>query len=166
MIHLKNGVAINLSPDTTYPVNLGMACPKGWEALAPLASKDRATTPLLRGESGDLEPAGWDPAIRAMVSNFRSIQEEHGPESVAFLSTGQIPTEEMVFLGALAKFGMGMVHGDGNTRQCMATSVVAYKESFGFDAPPYSYADFEESDVIVLVGSNLCIAHPIPMIGA
>ena len=56
---------------------------------------------------------------------------------------------------------MGLIHGDGNTRQCMATAVVAYKEAFGFDAPPYSYADFEESDVIVLVGSNLCIAHPI-----
>ena len=27
----------------------------------------------------------------------------------------------MALLGALAKFGMGMVHGDGNTRQCMAT---------------------------------------------
>ncbi|MEX0794932.1 MAG: molybdopterin-dependent oxidoreductase, partial [Pirellulaceae bacterium] len=53
------------------------------------------------------------------------------------------------------------LHGDGNTRQCMATAVVAYKEAFGFDAPPYTYADFEQSDVIVLVGSNLCIAHPI-----
>jgi anaerobic selenocysteine-containing dehydrogenase len=43
----------------------------------------------------------------------------------------------------------------------MATAVVAYKQAFGFDAPPYTYQDFEESDVIVLVGSNLCIAHPI-----
>jgi assimilatory nitrate reductase catalytic subunit len=43
----------------------------------------------------------------------------------------------------------------------MATAVTAYKESFGFDAPPYTYADFEQSDVIVLIGSNLCIAHPI-----
>src|SRR6185369_8002413 len=75
--------------------------------------------------------------------------------------TGQIVTEEMALLGALAKFGMGMLHGDGNTRQCMATSVVAYKQAFGFDAPPYTYQDFEKSDVIVLVGSNLCIAHPI-----
>jgi len=32
-IHLKDGEAINLSPATDYPVNLGMACPKGWEAL-------------------------------------------------------------------------------------------------------------------------------------
>src|SRR5205807_9213929 len=92
---------------------------------------------------------------------FKNIQQRHGADSVAFLSTGQIPTEEMAFLGSLAKFGMGMVHGDGNTRQCMATAVVAYKESFGFDAPPYTYEDFEQSDVIVLVGSNLCVAHPI-----
>ena len=31
--HLRNGSAINLSPASEYPVNLGMACPKGWEAL-------------------------------------------------------------------------------------------------------------------------------------
>jgi assimilatory nitrate reductase catalytic subunit len=43
----------------------------------------------------------------------------------------------------------------------MATAVTAYKQSFGFDAPPATYADFEESDVIILSGSNLCIAHPI-----
>src|SRR6185437_5203602 len=93
--------------------------------------------------------------------NFKAIQQKYGPDSVAFLGTGQIVSEELAFLGSLAKFGMGMVHGDGNTRQCMATSVVAYKETFGFDAPPYTYADLESSDVIVLAGSNLCIAHPI-----
>ena len=54
-----------------------------------------------------------------------------------------------------------MIHGDGNTRQCMATAVFAYKQSFGFDAPPYTYQDFEESDCLVLVGANICIAHPI-----
>ncbi|HEV3025031.1 MAG TPA: molybdopterin oxidoreductase family protein, partial [Pirellulales bacterium] len=103
----------------------------------------------------------WETALATFVERFKAIQGEHGPESVAFLSTGQIPTEEMAFLGALAKFGMGMVHGDGNTRQCMASAVVAYKESFGFDAPPYTYQDLEESDVLVFVGANVCIAHPI-----
>ncbi len=164
-IHLRNGEAINLTPTPDYPVNLGMACPKGWEALSVLKSADRGTTPLLRTGStagrGKLKPVDWQPAMESFCGRFKEIQARHGNDSVAFLSTGQIPTEEMAYLGALAKFGMGMVHGDGNTRQCMATSVVAYKQAFGFDAPPYTYQDFEESDVIVLVGSNLCIAHPI-----
>ena len=103
----------------------------------------------------------WDIALGTFVERFKSIQQRHGPDSLAWLGTGQIVTEEMALLGALAKFGMGIIHGDGNTRQCMATAVVAYKEAFGFDAPPYTYADFEQSDVIVLIGANLCIAHPI-----
>jgi anaerobic selenocysteine-containing dehydrogenase len=160
-VHLKDGEAVSLTPATEYPVNLGMACPKGWEALTVLDSPDRATQPLLKDASGKLAPTDWDTALRTFTDRFKEIQQRHGTESVAFLSTGQIPTEEMALLGALTKFGMGILHGDGNTRQCMATSVVAYKQAFGFDAPPYTYQDFEESDVIVLVGSNLCIAHPI-----
>jgi anaerobic selenocysteine-containing dehydrogenase len=96
-----------------------------------------------------------------LCGGVRAIQAEHGPAAVAFLGTGQMPTEELAFLGALCKIGFGMLHGDANTRQCMATSAVAYKQSFGFDAPPFTYADFEASDTLIFVGANPCIAHPI-----
>jgi anaerobic selenocysteine-containing dehydrogenase len=160
-IHLKDGEAVSLTPAPSYPVNVGLACPKGWEALTVLKSPDRATIPLLKNGRGNLEPVDWDTSLRAFVARFKEVQSKYGPDSIAWLGTGQMPTEELALLGALGKFGMGIVHGDGNTRQCMATSVVAYKQSFGFDAPPYTYKDFEESDVIVLIGSNLAIAHPI-----
>jgi assimilatory nitrate reductase catalytic subunit len=160
-IHLQDGIAVNLTPSTSYPVNFGAACPKGWEALAPLGSDERATTPLARDDRGRLQPIGWDDAVTRFVTGIREVQRRHGPDSVAFLSTGQITTEEMAVLGTVAKFGLGIRHGDGNTRQCMATAVTAYKQSFGADAPPYTYADLEASDVVVLVGSNLAVAHPI-----
>ena len=160
-IHLKDGVAVGLSPTNDYPVNLGMACPKGWESLAPLNAPDRATTPLIRGTDGKFHPASWDEAMRMFTTRFKEIIARNGNESFAFLSTGQICTEEMALLGALFKFGMGGIHCDSNTRQCMATAHVAYKQSFGFDAPPFTYADFEASDVLVFIGSNVCIAHPI-----
>lgn len=160
-LHLQDETAINVTPARDYPVNRGSACPKGWEALSVLDATDRATTPLLRTPHGVMERVDWRTAIGALCYRFRDIQTRYGNESIAFLGTGQLPTEELALLGALAKFGMGMVHGDGNTRQCMATAATAYKQSFGFDAPPYTYEDFEQSDVIVLVGSNLCIAHPI-----
>ena len=162
-VHLdENGRAINLSPDPTYSVNKGMACPKGWESLAPLAAPDRATSPLLRDPStGKLEPVDWPRALEVFTQKFKEIQSKHGAAALAVLSTGQIVTEEMALLGALTKFGMGMRHIDSNTRQCMATSHVAYRQSFGFDCPPFTYQDFEESDVLVFVGANPAIAHPI-----
>lgn len=160
-IHIRDGVAINVTPDLEYPVNTGMACPKGWEALRVLDAPDRATTPLLRQANGQFGAISWSEAMATFCSKFKAIQAKHGLESVAFISTGQIATEEMFFLGCLAKFGMGMLHGDGNTRQCMATSAVAYKQAFGFDAPPFTYEDLEQSDVLVFIGANPCLAHPI-----
>lgn len=160
-LHVRDGEAVGLTPETHYPVNLGMACPKGWEALEVLKSDDRALYPMVRSASGELERVSWDTALTTFTQRFKAILEEHGDESVAFLSTGQIACEEMAFLGALGKFGMGLIHGDGNTRQCMATAVSAYKESFGFDAPPFTFDDFEQSDCLVFVGANPCIGHPI-----
>ena len=160
-MHIRDGEAVGVTPAIDYPVNLGMACPKGWEALRVLEAPDRAMRPLLRSRDGQLRPVSWDAALTEFCRRFRQIQQTHGPDSLAYLSTGQIACEEMALLGALAKFGMGIKHGDGNTRQCMATAVTAYKQSFGFDAPPLTYDDFEQSDCLVFVGANPCIAHPI-----
>ena len=160
-VHVREGIAVNVTPTASYSVNRGSACPKGWEVLAPHHAPDRMKTPLLRNASGDLVPISWDRASAVFVERMRDVQRRHGAQAVAFLSTGQITTEEMAILGAFARFEMGLAHVDSNTRQCMAASAVAHKQSFGFDSPPFTYADFEESDVLVLVGSNLCIAHPI-----
>ncbi len=100
-VHLRDGVAINLSADPEYPVNLGMACPKGWEALSPLRASDRATTPLIRNENtGELERCDWETAMILFCERFKEIQRKHGPESIAWLGTGQIATEELAFLAS------------------------------------------------------------------
>src|SRR6187402_3285089 len=85
-IHMKDGKAVNLTPDPDYPVNLGMACPKGWEALTPLKAGDRAVMPMLRGEDGKLAPIAWDAALRMFTDKLKSTIARHGHESVAFLS--------------------------------------------------------------------------------
>ena len=152
---------MRVTPNPECPVNRGSACPKGFLFLEPLKAGDRALTPLMKNSQGELVPVDWHSALKAFTENFKRIQSKYGKSSLAFLGTGQLPSEEIAFLGALAKFGMGMVHGDGNTRQCMATAVVAHKKAFGFDAPPFTYRDFEESDVLVFIGADPAIAHPI-----
>ncbi|GAB1482258.1 hypothetical protein MASR2M78_10730 [Treponema sp.] len=158
---IEDGKLVSFLPTKDYPVNLGKSCPKGFHLLKPFAAPDRALHPLLRDKDGKMQELSWDAATKEFAQRFKAIKEKHGPESVAFLSTGQMLMEEMAFLGALFKFGMGFIHADGNTRQCMATAAVAYKQAFGFDAPPFTYKDLEESDLLVFVGANPTIAHPV-----
>ncbi|HOX12764.1 MAG TPA: nitrate reductase [Spirochaetia bacterium] len=160
-VYDDEGKLVSFLPAKDYPVNRGSSCPKGFHLLKALEVPERGATPLLRNLRGDLEPVDWDRAISVFVERFKAVRDRHGPESAAFLSTGQIPMEEMALLGALFKFGMGFVHADGNTRQCMASAAVAYKQSFGFDAPPFCYEDLELTDLPIFVGANPVIAHPV-----
>ena len=60
-LHFHEGEAIGVTPATDYPVNLGMACPKGWEALAVLESPERATAPLLKEFANEAaKEISWD----------------------------------------------------------------------------------------------------------
>ena len=43
----------------------------------------------------------------------------------------------------------------------MSSAVVGYKRSLGADAPPCSYEDIEQSDCLLIAGSNMAYAHPV-----
>ncbi len=91
-IHLKDGEATNLTPSTDYPVNLGMACSKGWEALSVLDSPHRATTPLLRNAKGKLEAGRLATArcktfLRALQGRSRAAR----PRVIAFSAPVKSP---------------------------------------------------------------------------
>lgn len=158
--YVDNGKIAKVSPTVDYPVNKGFCCIKGLN-LDKQQSKIKARkNPLLRDENGDMKEISWEEGIKVFAEKMTAIQEKYGKESVAFISTGQMPTEDMALLGHVGRNHMG-INGDGNTRLCMATSVVAHKQSFGFDAPPYTLNDAELSDTIILIGANPVIAHPV-----
>ena len=81
-LHLdEDGAAINLSPQAGYPVNLGMACLKGWKALDPLDSPDRAVAPLLRDKSGKMVATDWPTTLEAFTTRLEEIPARPGRES-------------------------------------------------------------------------------------
>ena len=151
---------VKVSPTKDYPVNKGFCCIKGLNLDKQQTKIAPTKYPLLRDENGEMQSISWDEGFKVFAKRMTDIQEKYGKESVAFISTGQMPTEEMAILGHVMRNYMGG-HGDGNTRLCMATAVVAYKQSFGFDAPPYTINDIELSDTIFFFGGNPVIAHPV-----
>ena len=149
-----------VSPTVDYPVNKGFCCIKGLNLDKQQTKIKARKSPLLRDENGEMKEISWNKGFEVFAKKMTEIQAKYGKESVAYISTGQMTTEEMALLGHVGRNYMGM-HGDGNTRLCMATSVVAHKQSFGFDAPPYTLNDAELSDTIILIGANPVIAHPV-----
>ena len=156
LLGVKDGTAVAVKGDPDHPVNLGRLCPKGLSEHQTLVAPGRLTHPTVGGRR-----ATWDEALGRMSSGFRRLVDEHGPESVAVLSTGQLVTEEFYALGKLVRLGMGVRHFDGNTTLCMASAVSGYKLSFGSDGPPGAYDDFARADVILLVGANIADNHPL-----
>ncbi|MDU1566477.1 MULTISPECIES: molybdopterin oxidoreductase family protein [Clostridium] len=158
--YVDNGKIQKVSPTVDYPVNKGFCCIKGLNLDKQQTKIKARKSPLLREENGEMREISWNKGFEVFAKKMTEIQAKYGKESVAYISTGQMTTEEMALLGHVGRNYMGM-HGDGNTRLCMATSVVAHKQSFGFDAPPYTLNDAELSDTIILIGANPVIAHPV-----
>lgn len=158
--HVEEGEIKKVTPTKGYAACDGIVCIKGLNLDKQLTKYEGHRKPALRDKNGKLKEVSWDEAFKVFVSKMQGIQQRYGKESVAFLSTGQITTEEMALLGLVGRTYMG-INGDGNTRLCMSTSVVAHKQSFGFDAPPYTLKDFELSDTIIFIGANPIVAHPI-----
>ena len=158
--YTEDGKIKRVVPTPHYPVNKGFSCIKGLNLDKQCTKFNGSKKPLLKMKDGERKAIEWKEAFDLFASKMTAIQEKYGKESVAYISTGQLPTEEMALLGHVGRSYMG-INGDGNTRLCMASAVVAYKQSFGFDAPPYTLNDAELSDTIILIGANPVIAHPI-----
>jgi len=75
--------------------------------------------------------------------------------------SGQLLTEDYYVANKLAKGFWGTANIDTNSRLCMSSAVAAHKRAFGSDTVPGCYDDIEQSNLILLVGSNAAWTHPV-----
>ncbi|MFC0407171.1 molybdopterin oxidoreductase family protein [Roseomonas elaeocarpi] len=142
--------------DPAHPANAGRLCSKGAALGETLALPDRLLFPEVGGRR-----ASWDAALDAVAEGFSRALEQGGPENVGLYVSGQLLTEDYYAANKLAKGFLGTGNIDSNSRLCMASAVAAHKRAFGEDLVPGLYADLEQADLVVLVGSNLAWCHPV-----
>jgi len=147
---------VGIAGDPSHPANFGRLCSKG-SALAETTDLDgRLLHPQIDGKR-----ASWDAALDRIAAAFADAIERHGPDSVAFYVSGQLLTEDYYVANKLMKGFIGSANIDTNSRLCMASSVAGHRRAFGSDTVPGTYADLEQADLVVLVGSNLAWCHPV-----
>ncbi|WP_291240150.1 nitrate reductase [Gemmobacter sp.] len=148
------GVTVQGDPD--HPANFGRLCSKGTALGETVGLEGRLLAPRLNGQE-----VGWDEALAHTARRFAETIATHGPDSVAFYVSGQLLTEDYYAANKLMKGFIGSANIDTNSRLCMASSVAGHRRAFGTDTVPGQYEDFEQADLVVLVGSNLAWCHPV-----
>lgn len=147
---------VRVRGDETHPANYGRLCVKGSALGETTGLKGRLLRPMVGDEEVD-----WAQALDAAGSRLREIIDTHGPEAVAFYASGQLLTEDYYAANKLMKGFIGAANIDTNSRLCMSSAVTGYKRAFGEDIVPCSYEDIENTDLVVLVGSNAAWTHPV-----
>src|SRR5260221_10292600 len=155
----SGGAAISVDPE--HPANFGRLCSKGSALGETLGLEDRLLYPMIRCSKGTMERVAWSDALDHVAHRFAHIIARDGPGAVAFYLSGQLLTEDYYVANKLMKGFIGSGNVDTNSRLCMASSVAGHRRAFGADVVPGSYEDFDEADLVLLVGSNLAWCHPI-----
>jgi len=154
---------ITVEGDPDHPVNKGMLCSKGMNLHHVVQDKsDRILYPEMRWSKGhERQRVSWDQAFDRAVAVFNTIIEKYGSDSVGFYVSGQCLTEEYYLVNKLAKGFIGTNNVDTNSRLCMSSAVVGYKQALGEDSVPIAYADIELADCFMIAGANPAWCHPI-----
>jgi assimilatory nitrate reductase catalytic subunit len=155
----ETGIA--LAGDGDHPANFGRLCSKGSALPETIGLEGRLLHPMLRRADGTLATAPWSEALDAVARGFRRIIDRDGPDAVAFYLSGQLLTEDYYVANKLMKGFIGSANVDTNSRLCMASSVAGHRRAFGADTVPGCYADLDQTNLIVLTGSNAAWCHPV-----
>lgn len=162
----KSTGELEIRGDKSHPSNYGKLCTKGVALGDTVIPDGRLLSPTYKEQIEDSirkeeTVLAWDEATQLVAEKFVQAIKKHGPESVAFYVSGQLLTEDYYVANKLIKGFMGSSNIDSNSRLCMASSVVGHKRAFGSDTVPVCYDDIEQTDLVVLVGSNLAWCHPV-----
>lgn len=158
--YVEDEKIVRVLPTKGYPVNDGFCCIKGLSLDKQQTVVKTSPLPKIRQADGSMKEVSWDQGFQYVADQLQELQAKYGRESVAGISTGQLTMEEFAIFGHVMRNYL-KTNVDGNTRLCMATAVVAHKQSYGFDAPGYTLKDLELSDTIIFIGANPVVAHPI-----
>lgn len=112
----KGDRLVGVQPDMEGPANGGALCVKGQFAFDFVQHKDRLTSPLVRGDDGELHEADWDTALDIAAAGFAQVVEEHGAHAIYGVASGRTPNEADYVMQKFIRAGFGTNQIDNCSR--------------------------------------------------
>ncbi len=146
-------------PSMSHPTNQGRICVRGWHAHEVASSPDRLKYPMLKKE-GKFQEATWPEALSFIANRLEEIQNQYGPESLAFLNSPRCSNEESFLLQKLARAIFGVNNVDHGTGVYCNNSIQILLEMLGLPATTNSIGELSRSEVILVDGVDLAVQLP------
>jgi formate dehydrogenase major subunit len=158
------------------PANHNRLCVKGRFGFDYVHHPGRLTRPMIRRtgvakHAGDADDPGdpldrfrevtWAEALDAAAKGLRRIRDRSGRRALAGFGTAKGSNEEAYLFQKLVRTGFGSNNVDHCTRLCHASSVAALMETIGSGAVTAPFAECANSDVIMVIGANPTVNHPV-----
>jgi molybdopterin-dependent oxidoreductase alpha subunit len=122
-----------------------------------LNQQGRLTEPMVRREgAGHYEPIAWDDAFDLIGRELRGLES---PDHAAFYTSGRA-TNEAAFLYQLFARRFGTNNLPDCSNMCHESSGTALVESLGIGKGTVTLEDFEQTELIVIIGHNPGTNHP------
>ena len=158
------------------PANHERLCVKGRFGFDYVGHPHRLTKPLIRRAGVEktadftVDPANygtvfreatWDEALALAGGTLKRIRDTRGPRALAGFGSAKGSNEEAYLFQKLVRTGFGSNNVDHCTRLCHASSVAALLEGIGSGAVSNPVMDVLQADVILLIGANPVVNHPV-----
>ena len=137
------------------PTNQGWLCDKGRFGFEYIGSPDRLTTPLVRGEGGELEETTWAAALQVVAQWLQDVIAEDGPDSVAGLGGARGTNEDAYAFGKLLRAVIGTNNLDAQLEDGLNPQFLAAA------TPRASIPDLDAAQTILLWGPDLKEELPV-----
>jgi molybdopterin-dependent oxidoreductase alpha subunit len=116
-----------------------------------LNKQGRLTEPLVLREGGThYEPIGWDEAFRLIAGELNSLST---PDEAIFYTSGRT-SNEAAFLYQLFIRMFGTNNLPDCSNMCHESTSVALAESIGLGKATIRLEDFEQTDLVIIIGQN------------
>ncbi|RFU68192.1 formate dehydrogenase subunit alpha [Bacillus sp. V59.32b] len=156
----KDREILKIEPQVEAPANGISTCVKGKFGWDFVNSEDRLTKPLIR-EGDTFREAEWEEALTLIAEKFTNIKNEHGPDSLGFISSSKCTNEESYLMQKLARGVIGTNNVDNCSRYCQSPATVGLFRTVGYGGDSGSITDIQKAELVLIVGSNTSESHPV-----
>src|SRR5512140_1836398 len=105
--------------------------------------------------------ATWEEALDIAANGLKKVRDTDGPQALAGFGSAKGSNEEAHLFQKLVRTGFRTNNVDHCTRLCHASSVAALLEGIGSGAVSNPVMDVMQADVVLLIGANPTVNHPV-----